>query len=77
MTINDTLLDAADRAYRAGALDWRDVQAVQESLMPDCQHCGAAHAGRVRVEGTPLCASCLAIEFGRRKAALLEARHAS
>ncbi len=68
-----SLLDVADQAYKAGALDWSDVQAVQNSLMPDCAHCGLEHGGRVKAEGVPLCAPCLAAEFGRRKAA----RHAS
>lgn len=64
-----SLLDVADQAYHAGALDWSDVQAVQNGLMPNCAHCNLEHGGRILMEGAPLCAACLAAEFGRRKAA--------
>ncbi len=69
-----SLLDVADAAYKAGAMTWEDVQATQQSLMPDCAHCGLAHGGRILVEREPLCAACTAIEFERRKAARILAQ---
>ncbi len=33
---NDSLLDIADRAHKAGALTWEDVQAVQDWKFEPC-----------------------------------------
>lgn len=55
-SLDDTALTAAYRAYKAGAMDWSDVQAIQASLMPRC----ADHdrPATILLCGRPVCPVC-------------------
>lgn len=54
----ETQLDAAWRAYQAGALTWPDVQAIQDNRMPRCpEHNRPA---KIYIDGRPTCAQCVA-----------------
>lgn len=57
INIDDTQLAAAWRAYKAGAMDWSDVQAIQASLMPRC----ADHdrPAVIFLDKRPTCPQCM------------------
>lgn len=57
LNIDDTQLAAAWRAYKAGALLWTDVQAIQAGLMPRCADHDRPAA--VLLNKRPACPQCM------------------
>lgn len=62
------LLDVAWHAAREGALEWDEVQHIQDSLIPDCAACGAEHGGRYLIEKVGYCQACFRVEIAKRMA---------
>jgi hypothetical protein len=57
LNTDDTPLTAAWRAYKAGAMEWSDVQAIQASLMPRCADHNRPAA--IFLSKRPACPACL------------------